>query len=231
VHDHAGVYGRPPRRGGILTLVLLGLLCACGAEPEGAPSEGSPANGPIPPPSSTAPAADAERVIRPDGIGRATAGITFGELRARLAPDQRLGDRVPFMVDFGALPIISGADTLYHVLVETGEEAADEAPVRLVATVNPSMRTAEGIGPGSTLAEAAAVYGPATLSYNVNDESREYARFAGYDHETVLFRALPASQTSSGVGRYETKGEYNETTSYDPDGFIGIVLVNLSTPR
>jgi hypothetical protein len=176
------------------------------------------------PPSAPRPAA---ALIGPTGIGEARAGMTIGELRAALPAGTTLGPAAPFLVDISALPVVRGADTLYRVLVVAGEPSDDGAPVSTVATRNPSFRTAEGIGPGSTLAEAAAAYGAPALSYSTDDESREYASFAGYPHPEIHFRVDAGPGASGLAGRYSTRGAYNTTREYDPAARISLVMVDL----
>jgi hypothetical protein len=153
--------------------------------------------------------------------------MTIGELRAALPPRTTLGAAAPFMVDISALPVVRGADTLYRVLVASGEPSDDGAPISMVATRNPSFRTAEGVGPGTTLAEAKAAYGAATLSYSTNDESREYAAFADYPHPEIHFRVDAGSSATGFAGRYSTHGEYNTTREYDPSARISLITVDL----
>lgn len=166
-----------------------------------------------------------ERLIRPDGIGEARAGMTIGALRGSLPPGTTLGPAAPFMVDVMGAPVVRGGDTLYHVLVVAGEPAGDDAPITMLATSNPSFRTAEGVGPGTSLADASAVYGAATLSYSTSDESREYASFAGYPQPGIRFRVSAGDSGPAGV--YRTEEEYNETSEYDPAARISLVIVDL----
>jgi hypothetical protein len=227
---HAGVY-----RAALIAAVACLVLAACGeSRPRGAAlaedSAAEPsaaADAPATALADQSPPIDADHLIAPDGIGRVRAGMTFGELRARLGGDLVLGPPGVFMVDLDGLPVVAGADTLYHVLVESGTVPGDDEAVTLVATQHSAVRTAEGVGPGSTLAESARAYGAPTISFSVNDESREYARFPGYDRSTVRFRVFPASGSTSLVGRYTTQGEYNETTVFDPAARIGLVIVDL----
>lgn len=212
-------------------LLLLTALAACqpsagrdrASPPESAPGAAAPGVVSSPPPAPRPAAA----LIGPTGIGEARAGMTIGELRAALPAGTTLGAAAPFMVDIDALPVVRGADTLYRVLVVSGEPSDDGAPVSTVATRNAAFRTAEGIGPGSTLAEAAAAYGAPTLSYRTDDESREYATFARYPHPEVHFRVGAGSDASGLAGRYDTHGEYNTTRDYDPDARISLVMVDL----
>lgn len=217
----------------LLLAVVSASLTACG--PEDRPGDAAP----IPAIAETketgeagpATPASADRLIRPDGIGAARPGITIGGLRAALPPGTTLGAPEPYMVDIIGLPVVQGADTLYHALFGDGEPTGDDALVPWVATHNPAFRTAEGIGPGTTLADAAAAYGAAMLAYNVNDESREYASFANFPHSRVRFRVAPAdASTSAFAGSYATQEEYNETAEYDPAARISMVSVDLRGP-
>jgi hypothetical protein len=164
-------------------------------------------------------------MIRQDGIGAARAGMTIGQLRAALPPEQELGQPEPYMVDIDGMPVVEGTDTLYHVLIVSGESSADDAAINLVATSDTKFQTVEGIGPGSTLAEAAAAYGPPTLSYNTNDESREYAVHPRAP-KRLRFRVGPDS-TSVFAGIYADGGEYVETTRYHPDARIRMVMIHM----
>ncbi|HEX7242689.1 MAG TPA: hypothetical protein VF263_20540, partial [Longimicrobiaceae bacterium] len=166
-------------------------------------------------------------LIGPDGVGEARRGMTIGRLRAALPPGTVLGPPEPFMVDVAGLPVVRGADTLYHVLVVSGEPGGDDAPVTLLATRNRSFRTAEGVGPGTTLGEASAAYGAATLSYSTGDESREYASFARFPHPGIRFRVEPGASASGTAGVYASEEEYNRTTEHDRSARISLVLVDL----
>jgi hypothetical protein len=179
-------------------------------------------SGRIPLPSRVA------ETIAADGIGAATRGRTVGELRAALPPGTRLGQPDPrYMVDLTALPVIAAADTVYVLLFPAGEVIDDSAPLQYIATTHPGARTAEGVGPGTSLEAAAAVYGPPTLSYNINDESREYATFEGQP-TNILFRVATGAEQGMFAGIYETRDEYNTTTRYEPGARLLMVMVDLT---
>jgi hypothetical protein len=217
---------------------LLAVALACGTEPDTSragdevhgrtqtPADALPAQTAAGPASTASTEADTARLIRPDGIGRVRAGMTIGTLRGVLPRGESLGPPVPYMVDIDAMPIVQDGDTLYSILIVSGESSADNALIELVATTDTTFRTRDGIGPGSTLREAAAVYGAATLAYNTNDESREYASFENAP-PGIRFRVAPAQDTSWLAGVYDTGGEYVETTEYDPDARIFMVVTNL----
>jgi hypothetical protein len=164
--------------------------------------------------------------IRPDGIGHAAAGFTVADLRRALPPEARVGDiDQQFMVDMTAVPIILADDTLYHLLFGSRETVADTVSLEMVATLNPAAKTYDGIGPGTTLAAAAALRGAPTLSFHTTDESREYAVFPEQP-STVFFR-VRASGDGGYAGVYTTRGEYNTTKEYDPNATISMIVVNL----
>lgn len=213
----------------LLFAVLAASLTACEADARPGDAASLPATAETVE-AGQAPAADANRLIRPDGIGAARPGMTVGGLRAALPPGTTLGAPETYMVDIVGLPVVQGADTLYHVLFGNGEPTGDDAPVTMVATRNPAFRTAQGVGPGTTLADAAAAYGAAKVAYSMDNESREYASFANFPHPDVQFRVDQADPGMGFVGRYATQEGYNETTEYDPAGRISMVSVDLRGP-
>jgi hypothetical protein len=168
-------------------------------------------------------AAQADRLIRADGIGHVRGGMTIGDLRAALPPGVVLGGPVPFMVDIDGIPVISDTDTLYYVLT-SDDSFADDAAIGWVATENAAFRTAEGVGPGTALADAAAIYGEPTLSYSVDNESREFAAFPNLP-SAIQLRVTPGSDSSVFAGIY-TEGEY-ATSRYAPSARILFAMVYL----
>jgi hypothetical protein len=172
------------------------------------------------------PAADA-LLITSSGIAHATRGLSLGELRRALPATQRIGALDPaFMVDVSAAAVIAGNDTLYHALFWSTDVLQDSIRIQMVATQNRRARTADGLGPGVTLADAASTCGPLTLSYNVHDESREYVTCAEHP-PAISFRTSPVSDERMFAGEYATDAEYNTTMNYDPAARIRMVIVDL----
>jgi hypothetical protein len=200
-----------------IALIIL-LACAPAEEPPATRSQ----------PEAVATPVVSYPVITADGIGAARRGMTVGEVRAALPAGSAIGslDEL-FMVDLSALPVVAGTDTLYHLVFVHGDPVSDTTHVQMVVTTHPRVTTPEGVGPGSTVEEAASRYGQPTLSYNTNDESREYAKFPNYSAGNVWFRLKPGDGDAFFVGKYGTDGEYNETTTFDPAGRILMVMVDV----
>ena len=171
-----------------------------------------------------------------DGIGEARAGMTLGQLRAALPETLALGEPDPvFMVDWQGIPVLHGADTLYHVLLPASVPADDREFLVLAVTRHPGARVmsgggSEGVAPGMTLSEVEARVGPLTLSWSVHDESREWVHWVGMPPGTSL-RVDPASVPAAGnglAGVYREVGEFNETPDYHGEARIGMVTVELA---
>jgi hypothetical protein len=181
-------------------------------------------------PSSAGPAPTAEPsdpvLITGHGIGVARVGMSRADVRAALPEGHLLGTgTASYMVDVTGIPVTAAGDTLYMLLYRPGAPDHDDAPITLLATTSPRARTAEDIGPGTSLAEARVRYGPPTLSLDPMDESREYARFPEQPGKGMRFRV---SGSGGGLaGSYTPTGETGETTVYDPGARITMVVVPL----
>ena len=183
----------------------------------------SVASSPDPNPAPIASPKVNSTLISPQGIGAARLGMTFGDLKRSLGTDAELAVKSPFIVDFDAVAIRQGDDVQYYILYLSGQTLSDTDVIQGILTDNAKFRTAENVGPKTPLAEAEQVYGQATLSYNTQNESREYARFA---------KQPPALSFSTGNGNAATAGiystpqsEYNETQQFRDDAVIQSVLV------
>jgi hypothetical protein len=165
-------------------------------------------------------------LITGDGIGVARVGMSRADLRAALPEGHLLGmGTTSYMVGVDGVPVTSAGDTLYMLLYPAGAPDHDDAPITLVATTSPHARTAEDIGPGTSLAEARVRYGPPTLSLRSMDESREYARFPEQPGEGMRF--LVSGSGGGLAGSYTPNGDIRETTAYDPGARITMVVVAL----
>lgn len=166
---------------------------------------------PSPSPSESATALE----ITAQGIGPAKLGMTYGELKKAL-PEATFEVKKPFIVDFDAIAVQQGGQTLFEILYPAGDSLSESAPIEILRSENPNTRTAEGVGPGTPLSQAESAYGKATLSYNLDNEGREYVSFANTPIERLNFR-LGAYGDNSLQGIYDQatgEGGNRETNRY-----------------
>jgi hypothetical protein len=203
-----------------------------------APAQTSPTTSPTasapaqvsPTASSTAskqlsPPASADFTITPGSIGQAKVGMTVGQLKKVLAGKAQFQVKSPFIVDFDALAIVQSGKEQYYILYPAGVPLADSDVIEALITNNPNYRTAQGVGPGTPLTQAEAVYGDATLSYNLANESREYVKFAKQPSKNLSFR-LGAANDDSLAGIYPSqKGENNQTKEFKKTASLRFVEV------
>lgn len=155
-----------------------------------------------------------QKLISPEGIGKAKLGITLGELKQVLETETELQTISPFIVDFDAIAIQKDNQAQYYILYPAGTSMTDEDTIQTVATDNPNYQTVEGIGPKTSLEAAETVYGEATLSYHTANESREYVSFAQQSSPNLAFR-VGTTNNKDLAGIYpSSQQEFNETQEY-----------------
>ena len=163
--------------------------------------------------------------ISAQGIGPAKLGMTFGQLKQVLGPDTKFKIESPFMVDFDAIALSQSGKVQYYILYPAGTKLADSDLIEMLLTDNPNFRTAKGVGAGTPLEQAEAVYGDATLSYNTSNESREYVKFVNQPAHNLLFRSFVPNQQLAGI--YSSPlDEYNETKKFHKSAKIESILVS-----
>ena len=111
--------------------------------------------------------------ISNNGMGVAKLGMTIGELKQKLGDKFELGESKPFMVDLNAIAVSHNGEVQYYILHWSVEPVNNATPIKFLVTENPQFRTAEGVGPGISVAQAQSAYGKAKLGYNQEVESRE----------------------------------------------------------
>jgi hypothetical protein len=192
--------------------------------PNAASSQPVAASPSLPPsPSITVSPKPETSLISAQGIGAAQLGMTFGDFKRSLGAEAALAVKSPFIVDFDAVAVRRGGEVQYYILYLSGQTLSDTDTIQGVLTDNAKFRTAENVGPNTTLAEAEQVYGQATLSYNTQNESREYARFAKQP-SALSFNTGNGSAATAGL--YSTpQSDYNETQQFREDAVIQSVLV------
>lgn len=157
-------------------------------------------------------------------MGTAQVGMTFGQLKKTLGATAQFKVQSPFMVDFDAVALSQSGKVQYRIIYAAGTKLKDTDVIELLMTDNPNYKTAQGVGPGMTLKQAEAIYGKATLSYNVDNEMRENVVFANQPSKKIMFVPLAKGKQFAGV--YGAgKGGFFVTNKYQPNAVIKSVMV------
>lgn len=171
------------------------------------------------------PPASKEQLISADGIGVAKVGMTLGELKQLLAGKAEFTVKSPFIVDFDAIAVSQDGKDQFYILYPTLLRLAETDIIEALVTDNPNYRTAEGVGSGTPIKDAETAYGDASLSYNSQNESREYVKFAKLNTKAIAFRVKPP-QGKSFAGIYSSsKGEFKQTKDFQKNATINLVEV------
>ncbi|MBE9177162.1 hypothetical protein IQ268_01050 [Oculatella sp. LEGE 06141] len=150
--------------------------------------------------------------------------MTLGALKQALGSEVEFSAQSPFIVDFDAIAVRQDGEVQYYILHLAGQPLADSDVIQGVFTENPNFLTAEGVGPGTSIAQAEQAYGEATLAYNTQNESREYVRFEQQAASNISFGTGNGSTETAGI--YPSPaGEYNETQEFRETATIQSVLV------
>jgi hypothetical protein len=157
-------------------------------------------------------------------IGAAKVGMTFGQLKKALASTAQLKVESPFMVDFDAIAVSRSGKVQYRIIYAAGTKLKDGDVIELLRTDNANYTTVQGVGPGMTLKQAEAIYGKATLSYNVDNEMRENVVFAKQPTHKIMFVLKAEGKQFAGV--YGAgKGGFFQTNKYQSNAAIESVMV------
>jgi hypothetical protein len=197
------------------------------AAPSPSPTASAIPVSPSPTTSSPTPIAAAEpenRLISAEGIGVARLGMTLGELKQQLGPSAELVVQSPFIVDFDAIAVRQEGEVQFYILYLANQPLTDQDVIQGLLTENSAYQTAEKVGPGTSVADAEAAYGAVTLSYNTENESREYARFANQPAGNLSFGTGNGNAEAAGIYSSPTQS-YNETKQFKPDATIRSILV------
>jgi hypothetical protein len=129
------------------------------------------------------------------------------------------------MVDLDAIAVNKSGEVQYYILYPAGTTFSDANSIELLLSDNSNFRTVEGVGPGTSLKQAEAVYGDATLSYNTQNESREQVRFANQPDQNVTFQTTATNQQFAGIYT-SVSGEYNETKQFQKSATIRSIIAH-----
>ncbi|WP_019509448.1 hypothetical protein [Pleurocapsa sp. PCC 7319] len=178
-----------------------------------------------------------EFMISSEGIGRAKLGMTLGKLKQISDHKTEFKLISPFMVDVNAIAVSQGSIVQYYILYPAGTTShpdrvtpTDEDLITTLMTDNFNYQTKEGVKVGTRIEEAEKIYGNATLSYNVENESREYITFSNYMPPNMRFRASYFKSSSNGLSFSGIYPEYPQvsykTDKYREDAVIAAIEVS-----
>ncbi|MEP0782655.1 DUF3558 domain-containing protein [Coleofasciculus sp. FACHB-129] len=193
--------------------------------------QGSPSPTPAtesPSPSPVSETISESQKISATGIGPAKLGMTLGELKKELGSKAEFKVQSPYIVDFDAIAVSQNGKVQYYILYPAGKPLTDSGKIDALVTENSDYKTEKGVGPGTSLKQAEAAYGDATLSYNLDNEGREYVRFANQPAKSISFRLGNANDASL-IGVYSSKsgsGGLSETKQFKDAASIRSVEVN-----
>lgn len=165
----------------------------------------------------------ADDPITEQGIGPIVVGMRADQIQAVL-PDGLVVesyDQQGPLVDTEGVTIrrSTGEDVLYALSLP------EEGPgLDILIFVDEAFRTAEGVGPGSSIDDATQPYGWATLSFSTAAESREFVDFRYNPYRDISFRVAAVADGFAGIYP-EPFDEFNSTTEYRPGASIESVWV------
>ena len=184
---------------------------------------------------------DADCVISETGAAGIGMPATTGDFVEAFPAGTGLSFQPVYMVDFGALCARADGEDALCVIFESYdvEEYRPDIPVMAMGVYADQCRTAEGVGPGSSIADTVAAYGAARFGFSYENEAREYVSFASApdaysfraESETAAAAELEGNQPSGRFGGDYTGVEgdsYFETNVAQPDASLWEIWI--STP-
>ncbi len=177
-------------------------------------------------------------LITPNNVGVAQLGMTFGALKQALGRETTF-KRVPLGVDMGdGMEVRQYGRVQFRVgFVDPRPPAqqdpnqtpviTDQSVIDLIMVSNPNFRTKEGVGPGTSLQDAITKYGPATLSFSDENESREYIKFAREIDPSIQIRSNQWTLTPfAGIyPKAESGSSFHQTQRYQEHAGIGSIMI------
>ncbi|MDB9324750.1 DUF1176 domain-containing protein [Nodularia spumigena] len=173
------------------------------------------------------------QLITTQSVGVAKLGMTLGKLK------KVLGEGATFEpallgVDAGEGMKVSQDGNVQYLLgfADQTTPITNNSQITMIRVENPNYRTTAGVGVGTPLKQAVAAYGQATLSYNLNNEAREYIKFArglGAD-AGVLVRSNQWTLTDFAGIYPDNQSEFNQTQKYHDHAAIASITIRESKP-
>lgn len=168
---------------------------------------------------------DPAQQITPVGIGNAKIGMTFKELKEQTGTGFRFPIKTSFIEGFDAIAVTKAGKVQYYIPYPIGTQFTDTDRIKHLMTDNPNYRTEQGVGPGTSIKQAASVYGGATLSLSKENESREFINFSEHPNG-IAFRPKSTGKQAFAGNYPESNDEYLKTQKYDGRAAIGQITVS-----
>jgi len=165
-----------------------------------------------------------EFIISPEGIGNAKLGMSLGKLKQISDRNTEFKNEPNFMVDINAIAVSKSGVTQYYILYLAGTTSHPDR-ITILMTDNPNYQTQEGVKVGTSIKEAEAIYGQATLSYNTASESREYVTFADRPDSRIKYRTNWLNVGFAGIYP-PTSEEYRQTQEFKDTAIIRAIEVS-----
>lgn len=173
------------------------------------------------------PKIESKYLISPAGIGEAKLGMTLGKLKQIADKDTQFKLKPNFMVDVEAIAVTRIGEVQYYVLFVTNTPPQDSDKITYLITQNPQYQTEAGIKVDSTIKQAEEIYGDASFSYNINNESREYVEFEQLPFNGSISMRSNSTDYQYFAGIYsDPQGEHNQTKNYRDDAKIAAIEVS-----
>ena len=168
---------------------------------------------------------DPTQQITPVGIGNAKIGMSLKELKEQTGKGFEFPIKSSFIEGFDAIAVTKAGTVQYYIPYPTGTQFTDTDRIQHLMTDNPNYRTELGVGPGTSIKQAASVYGGATLSLSKENESREFINFSEHPNG-IAFRPKPVGKQAFAGNYPESNDEYLKTQKYDGRAAIGQITVS-----
>ena len=170
------------------------------------------------------PASPAQQ-ITPVGIGGAKIGMSLKELKEQMGQGFQFPIKRSFIEGFDAIAVTKAGAVQYYIPYPADTQFTDADKIQHLMTDNPNYRTEQGVGPGTSIKQAATVYGGATLSLSKENESREFINFTQHPNG-LAFRPKPARNHNFAGDYPDSNDEYLKTQKYDNKAAIGQITVS-----
>jgi len=168
--------------------------------------------------------------ITPTRVGLAQLGMTLGELRTAMGEEASFSPTALGVDQGDGLEVSNYGEVQFVIGSHSGAPLDDASVISFIRVTNPNYKTSEGVGPGTALKQAIAQYGKASLSLNLENESREYITFEKGLPRNVWIQSNQWALDGA-AGLYpESSDSYRTTEQFKEKAAIGSFTLVQSQP-